>query len=61
MRSFKDDMKLARTGDEKFARKCRRNFLQYCDDDGDTRITMEEWVSCTGLHGWLDTKDHVFL
>lgn len=28
-------------------RKCWRNFLRYCDQDGDNKVTTEEWQKCT--------------
>ncbi|XP_064484852.1 SPARC-related modular calcium-binding protein 2-like isoform X2 [Ornithodoros turicata] len=28
-------------------RKCWRNFLRYCDQDSDNRVTLEEWNKCT--------------
>lgn len=49
MKAFKEEIKKLK-GDEKYMRKCRRNFLQYCDDDNDSVITAKEWVSCMGLN-----------
>jgi hypothetical protein len=54
LRVFRADMR-ALKGEEKYARKCRRNFLKYCDDDNDKRITMDEWISCTGLNEQMKT------
>ncbi|VDN37640.1 unnamed protein product [Gongylonema pulchrum] len=28
-------------------RKCGRNFLRFCDRDGNKQITLDEWLSCT--------------
>ncbi|KHN80899.1 Sparc-related modular calcium-binding protein 1 [Toxocara canis] len=28
-------------------RKCGRNFMRFCDRDGDRRITLDEWLNCT--------------
>jgi hypothetical protein len=47
---FKEDIRAARDN-EKHVRKCRRNFLQYCDLNDDSRITVDEWVNCTGVTG----------
>jgi len=37
--------------DDKLGRKCRRNFLRYCDGNDDKRITLEEWIECTDING----------
>ncbi|KAK3787470.1 hypothetical protein RRG08_025735 [Elysia crispata] len=37
----------------KYPRKCRRNFVRYCDEDGNRKITYEEWKSCLGLNDLL--------
>lgn len=34
---------------KKRLRSCRRNFLQFCDDDNNKEITLEEWLTCTRL------------
>ncbi|VDN58922.1 unnamed protein product [Dracunculus medinensis] len=28
-------------------RKCGRNFMRFCDVDGNRRITLNEWINCT--------------
>lgn len=30
-------------------RKCLRNFLRFCDANADRKVTMEEWLECTGV------------
>ena len=51
-KEFKTDTKA-----ERALRKCGRNFLRFCDADGDRRITLDEWIQCMGLNGkiaiWL--------
>ncbi|VDK58804.1 unnamed protein product [Anisakis simplex] len=27
--------------------KCGRNFIRFCDSNGDKRLTMDEWINCT--------------
>ncbi|XP_062576474.1 SPARC-related modular calcium-binding protein 1-like isoform X5 [Saccostrea cucullata] len=34
---------------QKETRKCSRNFLRYCDENTNKKITLEEWLSCTNL------------
>ncbi|CAN7937735.1 unnamed protein product [Ixodes hexagonus] len=34
-------------GGRKKLRKCWRNFLRYCDEDADNRVTFDEWIKCT--------------
>ena len=29
-------------------RKCGRDWMRYCDQDGDSRVTSKEWSSCLG-------------
>ncbi|GFO16913.1 sparc-related modular calcium-binding protein 1-like isoform x2, partial [Plakobranchus ocellatus] len=36
-----------------YPRKCRRNFLRYCDEDDNKRITYEEWKACLGLNDFV--------
>ena len=50
LRSFKADIRAMRA-DDKLGRKCRRNFLRYCDGNDDKRITLEEWIECTDING----------
>uniref|UniRef100_T1JL42 Thyroglobulin type-1 domain-containing protein n=1 Tax=Strigamia maritima TaxID=126957 RepID=T1JL42_STRMM len=45
-KEFKNDIKK-----RKVMKKCGRNFLKYCDDDNNRRVTEEEWISCLGLRG----------
>ena len=35
----------------KMLRKCGRNFVKYCDEDKDNKITLAEWIECLGLNG----------
>ncbi|CAK9302121.1 unnamed protein product [Gordionus sp. m RMFG-2023] len=35
-------------GKIKIYRKCVRNFLRFCDINSDKRITISEWLDCTG-------------
>ncbi|XP_040078071.1 SPARC-related modular calcium-binding protein 2 isoform X2 [Ixodes scapularis] len=48
-RGWKDFLKNgSRTGGgRKKLRKCWRNFLRYCDEDADNRVTFDEWIKCT--------------
>ena len=50
LKSFKVEIRALRA-DDKLGRKCRRNFLRYCDDDGDKQITLDEWIECTDIDG----------
>ncbi|KAK3092557.1 hypothetical protein FSP39_004416 [Pinctada imbricata] len=34
---------------KKDTRKCRRNFIRYCDADNDKKITSDEWIDCMGI------------
>ncbi|CAH1791141.1 unnamed protein product [Owenia fusiformis] len=34
----------------KSLRKCGRNFIRYCDADKNKKITVEEWIECTGVN-----------
>ncbi|KAK3591613.1 hypothetical protein CHS0354_013797 [Potamilus streckersoni] len=43
---FKNSLKASR---KKYTRKCSRNFLRYCDENNDKRISTEEWVDCLGV------------
>lgn len=43
-KDFKNEVKKRKT-----MRKCGRNFLKYCDDNNDKRVTEEEWIACLGL------------
>ena len=36
---------------KKSLRKCGRNFVRFCDENTDKRITTEEWINCMGLSG----------
>lgn len=33
-----------------YPRKCRRQFLGYCDEDDNKTLTLEEWRDCLGLN-----------
>ncbi|XP_041353143.1 SPARC-related modular calcium-binding protein 1-like isoform X2 [Gigantopelta aegis] len=33
-----------------YPRKCRRNFLRYCDSDNNKKVTVAEWRECMGLN-----------
>jgi len=57
LKSFKTEIRALRA-DDKFGRKCRRNFLRYCDDDGDKRITLDEWIECTDINGTTDSNSN---
>ncbi|XP_050406400.1 SPARC-related modular calcium-binding protein 2 isoform X4 [Patella vulgata] len=35
---------------KKYPRKCRRNFLRFCDMDKNKQVTMTEWKECMGLN-----------
>ncbi|XP_071963649.1 SPARC-related modular calcium-binding protein 2-like isoform X2 [Antedon mediterranea] len=34
-------------------KKCKKNFIPYCDNDNDSRLTMDEWLSCLGIKNTL--------
>ncbi|XP_056021686.1 SPARC-related modular calcium-binding protein 1-like isoform X20 [Ostrea edulis] len=34
---------------QKDTRKCSRNFLRYCDENTNKKISLDEWLSCTKL------------
>lgn len=35
----------------KYTRKCARNFLRFCDENSDNKISIDEWIDCMGVHG----------
>jgi len=55
LKAFKAKIRELRA-DDKFDRKCRRHFLRYCDDDGDKRISLDEWIECTDING--NSRNH---
>ncbi|XP_067680108.1 SPARC-related modular calcium-binding protein 1-like isoform X16 [Haliotis asinina] len=48
----KEWKKLRKTNlkNKKYPRKCRRNFLRYCDANSDQRVEFDEWKDCLGLN-----------
>ena len=63
MENFKKEIRKKRS-----LRKCSRNFLRYCDEDDNGKISMEEWVDCTdntgniqntGFTGNTKNKDNI--
>jgi len=50
LKTFKSEIRALRA-DDKFGRKCRRHFLRYCDNDGNKRISLDEWIQCTDADG----------
>lgn len=40
----------------KLTRKCSRNFIRYCDENSNKRISLEEWVDCTGINRTLPSN-----
>lgn len=35
---------------KKDTRKCSRNFIRYCDENVDRKVTLEEWLECTSIN-----------
>ena len=33
-----------------YPRKCRRQFLRYCDENNDKTLSLDEWRDCLGLN-----------
>ncbi|KAL3872826.1 hypothetical protein ACJMK2_036024 [Sinanodonta woodiana] len=50
---FKNSLKASR---KKYTRKCSRNFLRYCDENNDKRVSTEEWVDCLGVKKKLSSS-----
>lgn len=48
-KDFKKKMRKT-VGKKKSLRKCARNFLRYCDADKNKRISVDEWIDCTGVN-----------
>ncbi|XP_064600640.1 SPARC-related modular calcium-binding protein 1-like isoform X3 [Liolophura sinensis] len=48
-KDFKKNMRKT-VGKKKSMRKCARNFLRYCDADKNKRISVDEWIDCTGVN-----------
>ncbi|KAJ8308067.1 hypothetical protein KUTeg_012941 [Tegillarca granosa] len=41
---------------KKDTRKCSRNFIRYCDENVDRKVTLEEWLECTNNALYLPTR-----
>nr|CRZ26360.1 Bm5550 [Brugia malayi] len=41
-KSYRNELRLLNK-----VRKCGRNFLRFCDRDGNKQIRLDEWLNCT--------------
>ncbi|XP_076464447.1 SPARC-related modular calcium-binding protein 1-like isoform X4 [Babylonia areolata] len=44
------DLRKTLKKNKNYPRKCRRQFLRYCDENDDKILSMEEWRDCLGLN-----------
>ncbi|XP_070181964.1 SPARC-related modular calcium-binding protein 1-like isoform X13 [Littorina saxatilis] len=44
------DLRKTLKKNKNYPRKCRRQFLRYCDENNDKTLSMEEWRECLGLN-----------
>ncbi|XP_045178525.2 SPARC-related modular calcium-binding protein 1-like isoform X11 [Mercenaria mercenaria] len=53
LESFRETLKSAQ---KKATRKCARKFVRFCDEDGNKKVSRQEWVDCMGITRNINIK-----